>query len=548
MARPTSISTSSLALLAVVVLAGVAQAWRLAWTCDDAFISFRYAENLVHGLGLVFNAGERVEGYTNFLWTLWIALGMTLGFEPEGWSIGWGIAFHAATIALLAWRSITRARAAGWPLAVPVAALVAVAHEDWSVHATSGLETSMFVFLLVAGFLLAVDGVGRPARLALAGLAFGLATLTRPDGALFATLAGAWLWLPGSRRAAGALAFGGAFAAVVVPCLLWRLAYYGDLAPNTYYAKSAHLPWVSQGLVYAGLYLQKYGVLLLGPLLATLAAIVAWRVPRASGSARDPGGREALLAAGFAIAHAAYVVRVGGDFMYARMLIPATPFLLVLLEREIVARCGARPALALGAGLAMAGVLLLAPHPLPDHRDVAGIVNERTIYDREIRAAIRHKGEVLRRHLEGLDVRVAFAGGEARTVYYSKVPVAIECATGLTDRTIARQPLQRRGRVGHEKRPSVAYLLETRGVQLAFHRRFADELGYTDSLWTLPVEIGGASCALLRWDAPLVASLQARGARIVDFPRLHDELRASGQLAAMPPEQRERLRRFSPAL
>ena len=34
------------------------------WTADDAFISFRYARNLVDGLGLVFNAGERVEGFT----------------------------------------------------------------------------------------------------------------------------------------------------------------------------------------------------------------------------------------------------------------------------------------------------------------------------------------------------------------------------------------------------------------------------------------------------------------------------------------------------
>ena len=37
---------------------------------DDAFISFRYARNLAAGNGLVFNVGERVEGITNFLWTI----------------------------------------------------------------------------------------------------------------------------------------------------------------------------------------------------------------------------------------------------------------------------------------------------------------------------------------------------------------------------------------------------------------------------------------------------------------------------------------------
>src|SRR5690606_452754 len=46
---------------------GLLRAIELRWVCDDAFISFRYAQNLIDGHGLVFNAGERVEGYTNFL-------------------------------------------------------------------------------------------------------------------------------------------------------------------------------------------------------------------------------------------------------------------------------------------------------------------------------------------------------------------------------------------------------------------------------------------------------------------------------------------------
>src|SRR4051794_37248022 len=45
-----------------------------AFTIDDAYISFRYAENLASGHGLVYNLGERVEGYTNFLWVVLLAL------------------------------------------------------------------------------------------------------------------------------------------------------------------------------------------------------------------------------------------------------------------------------------------------------------------------------------------------------------------------------------------------------------------------------------------------------------------------------------------
>src|SRR5262245_37848737 len=81
-------------------------AWRalaLRWTTDDAFISFRYAQNWLDGLGLVFNAGERVEGYTNFLWTVWSALGLALGFDAAAWANAWGLACYLASVALLVW-------------------------------------------------------------------------------------------------------------------------------------------------------------------------------------------------------------------------------------------------------------------------------------------------------------------------------------------------------------------------------------------------------------------------------------------------------------
>jgi hypothetical protein len=103
-------------LTAAAVLWGVAAAWRRAWLSDDAYISFRYAENLANGLGLVFNRGERVEGYSNFLWTVWTTLGMKLGVGPESWSVFWGLACYAASILLLA--LIARRLAGGTPGAV----------------------------------------------------------------------------------------------------------------------------------------------------------------------------------------------------------------------------------------------------------------------------------------------------------------------------------------------------------------------------------------------------------------------------------------------
>ena len=81
-----------LALLLVAAPWGGLLAWlsHVAWfLCDDAFISFRYARNLLEGHGLVFNPGEYVEGYSNFLWTLELALLWALfDLPPEYDDIG----------------------------------------------------------------------------------------------------------------------------------------------------------------------------------------------------------------------------------------------------------------------------------------------------------------------------------------------------------------------------------------------------------------------------------------------------------------------------
>ena len=61
-------------------------AHRFWFLTDDAFISFRYAQNLLDGHGLVFNPGELVEGYSNLLWVLLVSFGMKLGLPALLWA------------------------------------------------------------------------------------------------------------------------------------------------------------------------------------------------------------------------------------------------------------------------------------------------------------------------------------------------------------------------------------------------------------------------------------------------------------------------------
>lgn len=56
--------------LVLLLAALLILAWKNRFIQDYAFISFRYAYNLAHGQGLVWNSDDSIEGYTNFLWLL----------------------------------------------------------------------------------------------------------------------------------------------------------------------------------------------------------------------------------------------------------------------------------------------------------------------------------------------------------------------------------------------------------------------------------------------------------------------------------------------
>ena len=161
-------------------------AWVYGFQCDDAFISFRYARNLAHGHGLVFNPGlERVEGYTNFLWVVLLATLDRFGIRPE-----WGanLLSLTATVALWAcvvWSASRGARAAGALALVP--ALFLAGTRSVAVWSTSGLETRLFELLIVCGVLrLGVEiepaPAGQAPRRPLAGWLFGLAPSRIPSG------------------------------------------------------------------------------------------------------------------------------------------------------------------------------------------------------------------------------------------------------------------------------------------------------------------------------------------------------------------------------
>jgi hypothetical protein len=119
-----------------------------------------------------------------------------------------------------------------------------------------------FIFWLLMGVESLL--VPRRQRSARAGACFALATLARPDGLLYSACAGAYMLLDSDRdRRREALRFAATWGALLVPHFIFRLAYYGDPLPNTFYAKSGSTAYWSQGFWYLWSYVQVYFPLLL---------------------------------------------------------------------------------------------------------------------------------------------------------------------------------------------------------------------------------------------------------------------------------------------
>ena len=117
-----------LALLVLVTVAvGLGMSFGVC-TQDDAFISFRYAENLAQGHGLVYNVGERVEGFTNLSWTVLFGLIMMIGVEPVMASVflGW---LSIAALVVVTWR---------FPNLPVVPSAAGAVEQRHGVHATRG--------------------------------------------------------------------------------------------------------------------------------------------------------------------------------------------------------------------------------------------------------------------------------------------------------------------------------------------------------------------------------------------------------------------------
>jgi hypothetical protein len=506
-------STVRLTLVVLCLLMAFSGALWPTWLSDDAFISFRYAQNLAQGHGLVYNLGERVEGYTNFLWTMLAATVLALGGEIVFYTYLAGVLIGMAL--LLVTFSVGQRLCNN--VCGLLAALVVATSQSVLLYTArgGGLETGFFALLTLTAcycFLVARS----PHAFALSGALFALTALTRPEGLLLFGLTLGYLLLPlyqrdtaalphegpGVRaiantvllhrklRSAHAVVFALAFALIFVPYFGWRFSFYGDLLPNTFYAKTGGgISQVMRGITYAA----GFALTLGGPLLLLIAVpwLRSWRATHAqvaqylnlrTTGATPPAAtictlqsinsqsalgtwRSYLLL--IVLVYSAYIVAVGGDhFRGERFFVPLIPLVALLLADGLLhlldwlrtlpsaRRPHARLAITGLLAIALTGGSLAALMRTNDDGITFRGLDESVVIWRDLgwwMADNAAPGE-----------SIAAAGAGAIAYYGQATTIDLY---GLTDKHIARVAVEDMGSgvAGHEKRDP-DYVLNTRRV------------------------------------------------------------------------------------
>jgi arabinofuranosyltransferase len=435
-------------IVGVALFLKVAAVWHMrAWEfiADDAYISFRYARNLAEHGALAFNIvepPELVEGYTNFLWVLVLALGAKIGVAPEAlapWLTHGGALIAMGVICGL----VHQLRGGRFAMIDLAPALWLVASPEFVVWGHSGLETSVAAMLALAT-MAAVAG----RRWSFAGVLAGLTGLTRLDALVPVGLfVGTWLVVHGRKDwpGWGRLLQAGALAAgPLIVHALWRHAYYGEWLPNTWFIKQ-------HGAMLRG----TWGVWYVE---AWARATGAWALVVLAPWVRR---RHAVLLVPL-VGTVAYAWAIGGDFMaYSRFLMVATAllagvvgWLLIDAAAWVRARWLARVPVAEVVALAIAGALVWQARVrwAEDRAQATGWLHGKwegvTAMDRFARERVV-VGEWMREHLpEGTWLSVGAAGA---LPYASRLPVVD--VYGLVDpwpRRVAELRPSPRGRPGHQ--------------------------------------------------------------------------------------------------
>jgi arabinofuranosyltransferase len=282
---------------------------------DDMFIALRYARNWGNGFGPVFNIGERVEGYTCFLWVALLA-----GFQALNVNILAVARILSVIFALLSIYGVHLCASKSESLNRTLAVSTLAINLPLLYWAFVGMEVSLMAFLNLCCLIFYLNWIrtGNRSHLRLFSILAVLSTLTRPEGIILFGISWIWILFFSQTRVRDAAESVLIYLIGIGSFVLWRYGYYGYALPNTFYAKVDRfgIPLLLKGIQYTLLFFIPH-ILLLAPLV----------LPRRNEVER----REFFFLVSLFVCQCLAVMLEGGDhYPASRFFVPVLPVLALL--------------------------------------------------------------------------------------------------------------------------------------------------------------------------------------------------------------------------
>ena len=443
-------------------------AWINRFVQDDAFISFRYAQNFVQGNGLVYNSGEKVEGYTNFLWTLIFSGVLKTGFDPI-------ITIQLVSILIFCGTIIFTLRLASslepnLSNTQKVLLLIILGSNfSFSSYATGGLETQLQAFCTIGSLTILfklIEQKGIPVlNLILLGIFLSLGVLNRLDSGLVIAISLSALLILKYLREKSIVS---SLVSALIPTALvlltigfwfsWKMDYYGEFLPNTFYAKAGGGKGTLHTILRGAYFLALYSTVYIIPLLIFL--FIQFRIGQKKSSIHK--NFSFLFNAKWVIVllvislYVLYILKVGGDFMEFRFLIQLIPLISIL---TVVGISQILNHSVLVKSTILLVILGLVHNVILDKiwDEYGGVESIAVLQGHIDHPAENWKGIgiTLKKHLENEDVKLGISPAGA-IAYYSE----LYCLDllGLNDQYIARNGVHYKNIPGHNKIAPLSYV------------------------------------------------------------------------------------------
>jgi len=423
-------------LLAILIFSYFA--YKLSFIQDDAYITYRFVANFLNGDGLVYNIGERIEGFTNFGWTIYLILWGAIGLnyilisQITGFLFGVGIVALTYTLALIVFE---KNRLYASMATMLVAFNLSLAH--WS---PAGLETAAFAFFAMLSIYWFIQ------RSWLLTFSILMAVWIRPDGVV---IAGLLIIIEAilNRKIPRFTLLSNAVALVLsLPFVVFKYIYYGTIIPNPFYAKTAfNLSQLKNGLEYTGTFVSDYAFFGAGFVIALL---IYKRLSRA-----------ARIIWWVSILFTIYVILIGGDVLKVhRFFLPifgTTAILTIVSLQFLVEKFFNRFMRTAAVVIATVGLIILTVY-LPFE-----FVNRYNSTERGFTQKMRTKAQYMK---ESDSTNFSVALATIGIFGYELIGHRIVDILGLTDSTIAKhseEPIEGMRSTWKEVKHNSEYLLSS---------------------------------------------------------------------------------------